>query len=75
MSGTVSPTPSGPSPTKGSGPAPTKKPGKGTKGPSLTSADLVPVWLDVDTVKFLIRTLTAALNQIQPKKGKKSGKK
>jgi hypothetical protein len=75
MSGPLNPMPTGPLPSKGRDTSPAKsKDKKGPTGPSLTPADLVPVWMDVATAKFLVRTLTAALNQnIQPKK--KSGKK
>jgi hypothetical protein len=59
------PTPKTPAPTPGS-----KKPA--TSGTSTASGELIPVWLDVDTAKFLVRALTSALNQnIQPKKKKK----
>jgi hypothetical protein len=66
---TPKPTPTSP-PT---GKAPTKGPGKKpTVGVTLGPGDLVPVWMDVDTAKFLVRALTSALNQnIQPKKKKK----
>ena len=49
--------------------------GKGKGGGGKAKAgDLVPVWMDVETAKFLVRTLTSALEgNTQPKK--KTGKK
>jgi hypothetical protein len=67
---TTSPKPS----TTGSVSRPGKGPGKGQKGmisAHVTSGDSVPVWMDVDTAKFLIRSLTAALNQNIVSKKKK----
>ena len=49
---------------------PTHK-GKGKKGGGGGGGDLIPVWMDTDTAKFLVRTLTAALEgNTQPKKKK-----
>jgi hypothetical protein len=72
-------TTSGPTPTPKPGtPAPKPSalaPGQGTPGAGGTTTatgNLIPVWMDVDTAKFLVRALTSALNQnIQPKKKKK----
>jgi hypothetical protein len=72
MSGSAIPKikPGAPSPAAGKVP---KSQGKGKKPILLTLAagELVPVWMDVETAKFLVRALTSALaGNMQPKKKK-----
>jgi hypothetical protein len=43
--------------------------GKGKKGGGGGGGGLIPIWVDTDTAKFLVRALTAALEgDTQPKK-------